>query len=86
MSLFLSFTKSFSKTISTATKESDNINTISSEDKEKVRKTKVVSFGEIEIIDVESYKKYNQLKELILEDKENCWIKCYDNFCNCGIF
>ena len=52
MSFFLNLTKSFSKTISTASKEFDTNNTISTEEKEKVRKTKVVNFGEIEIIDV----------------------------------
>ena len=86
MSFFLNLTKSFSKTISTASKEFDTNNTISTEEKEKVRKTKVVSFGEIEIIDVESYKKYNQLNEIILEDRENSFLNCYGNFCNCGIF
>ena len=86
MSFFLNLTKSFSKTISTASKEFDTINTISTEEKEKVRKTKVVNFGEIEIIDVESYKKYNQLNEIILEDRENCFLNCYGNFCICGIF
>ena len=86
MSFFLNLSKSFSKTISTASKELDNINTISSEEKEKVKTKKVVAFGEIEIIDVESYKKYNQLDILIFEDRENSCMECYDNFCNCEIF
>ena len=86
MSFFLNLSKSFSKTISTASKELDNINTISSEEKEKVRTKKVVSFGEIEIIDVESFKKYNQLDEIIFEDRENSCMECYGNFCNCEIF
>ena len=86
MSFFLNLSKSFSKTISTASKELDNINTISSEEKEKVRTKKVVSFGEIEIIDVESFKKYNQLDIIIFEDRENSCMECYGNFCNCEIF
>ena len=86
MSFFLNLSKSFSKTISTASKELDNINTISSEEKEKVKTKKVVAFGEIEIIDVESYKKYNQLDILIFEDRENSCMECYGNFCNCEIF
>ena len=86
MSFFLNLSKSFSKTISTASKELDNINTISSEEKEKVKTKKVVAFGEIEIIDIESYKKYNQLDILIFEDRENSCMECYDNFCNCEIF
>ena len=86
MSFFLNLSKSFSKTISTASKELDNINTISSEEKEKVRTKKVVSFGEIEIIDVESFKKYNQLDVIIFEDRENSCMECYGNFCNCEIF
>ena len=86
MSFFLNLSKSFSKTISTASKELDNNNTISSEEKEKVKTKKVVAFGEIEIIDVESYKKYNQLDILIFEDRENSCMECYGNFCNCEIF
>ena len=86
MSFFLNLSKSFSKTISTASKELDNINTISSEEKEKVKTKKVVAFGEIEIIDIESYKKYNQLDILIFEDRENSCMECYGNFCNCEIF
>ena len=86
MSFFLNLSKSFSKTISTASKELDNINTISSEEKENVKTKKVVAFGEIEIIDVESYKKYNQLDILIFEDRENSCMECYGNFCNCEIF
>ena len=86
MSFFHNLSKSFSKTISTASKELDNINTISSEEKENVKTKKVVAFGEIEIIDVESYKKYNQLDILIFEDRENSCMECYGNFCNCEIF
>ena len=86
MSFFLNLSKSFSKTISTASKELDNINTISSEEKEKVITKKFVSFGEIEIIDVESFKKYNQLDVIIFEDRENSCMECYGNFCNCEIF
>ena len=62
-------------------------NTLSTtEDKNKTRKSKTVSFGDTKIIDVESYKVYNQLDELSLEDIERHHIRCCGNHCKCEIF
>ena len=68
-----------------------DFNTISTIEKlrltiEKLRltKNKNVSFGKIEIIDVESYKKYNQIKILTFESIESNCLKACDN-CRCII-
>lgn len=67
-------------------KEETNFNTLSVQDKERITNPKVVSFGPVEIINVESYKKYNGLEELSLEDKEiGCMKKC-SIYCKCDIY
>ena len=61
-----------------------DFNTISTIEKLRLTKNKNVSFGKIEIIDVESYKKYNQIKILTFESIESNCIKACDN-CRCMI-
>ena len=69
-----------------SSKEETNFNTLSVQDKERIINPKVVSFGPVEIIDVESYKKYNELDGLKLEDKEiGCMKKC-SIYCKCNIY
>ena len=87
MSFFYNLTSSISKTFSVTSKDVDIYNTLSTtEDKNKTRKSKTVSFGDTEIIEVESYKLYNQLDELSLEDIERHHIRCCGNHCKCEIF
>ena len=93
MSLIWSFSKSISKQLTKSTnfltissKDERNVNTIGSIKKGRITKSKAVTFGEVEIVDVESYKKYNELNELSLEDKEiGCSKKC-SIYCQCNIF
>ena len=67
-----------------SSKEETNFNTLSA--KERTTNPKVVSFGSVQIINVESYKKYNELDGLSLEDKEiGCMKKC-SIYCKCGIY
>ena len=61
-----------------------DFNTISTIEKLRLTKNKNVSFGKIEIIDVESYKKYNQIKILTFESIESNCLKACDN-CRCII-
>ena len=61
-----------------------DFNTISTIEKLRLTKNKNVSFGKIEIIDVESYKKYNQIKILTFESIESNCLKVCDN-CRCII-
>ena len=61
-----------------------DFNTISTIEKLRLTKNKNVSFGKIEIIDVESYKKYNQIKILTFESIESNCLKACDN-CRCVI-
>ena len=61
-----------------------DFNTISTIEKLRLTKNKNVSFGKIEIIDVESYKKYNQIKILTFESIESSCLKACDN-CRCII-
>ena len=61
-----------------------DFNTISTIEKLRLTKNKNVSFGKIEIIDVESYKKYNQIKILTFESIESSCLKACDN-CRCMI-
>ena len=62
-----------------------NRNTISTVEKERLTKDKTVSFKGIEIIEVESYKKYNQIPILSFESIESNCIKTYEE-CRCDIF
>ena len=62
-----------------------DFNTLSTIEKLRLTKNKNVSFGKIEIIDVESYKKYNQIKILTFESIESNCLKACDN-CRCMIF
>ena len=58
---------------------------ISNDENLKQNKIKTVFFNSVEIIDVESYKKYNQEGILKIETIEkNCISECKD--CNCTIF
>ena len=68
-------------TASTNDKNCDT-NTISTFEKERLTKIKKVSFGTIEIIEVESYKKYNQLRILSFESIESNCLRAYD-YCQC---
>ena len=61
-----------------------DFNTISTIEKLRLTKNKNVSFGKIEIIDVESYKKYNQIKILTFESIESNCLKACGN-CRCVI-
>ena len=62
-----------------------NLNSISTIEKPRITKSKTVSFKGIEIIEVESYKKYNEIKYLSLESLESNCMKSYEE-CKCGIF
>ncbi len=64
-----------------------DLNTLSTIEKEKGRiiKSKTVSFKGIEIVEVESYKKYNQIPFLSLESIESDCIKTYEE-CRCISF
>ena len=62
-----------------------NRNTISTVEKERLTKDKTVQFKGIEIIEVESYKKYNQIPILSFESIESNCIKTYEE-CRCNIF
>ena len=62
-----------------------NRNTVSTIEKERLTKDKTVSFKGIEIIEVESYKKYNQIPILSFESIESNCIKAYEE-CRCDIF
>ena len=93
MSFLWNLTSSFSKkfksnsqTFTISTKEGETYNTISSEEKYRNTKTKGVKFNDIEIIDVESYKHYNKLDELYMEENERgCMKRCGQN-CKCELF
>ncbi len=78
--------KNNSQIISFSAKEGDNLNTLSTEGKYRNSTSKFVTFSDIEIIDVESYKEYNKLDEIYLEDNEkSCSEKCGGN-CKCILF
>ena len=62
-----------------------NRNTISTVEKERLTKDNTVQFKGIEIIEVESYKKYNQMPILSFESIESNCLKTYEE-CKCGIF
>ena len=88
----MSFAENYSKKLNT-TKinniDSSSIDSkqtnISNDENLKQNKIKTVFFNSVEIIDVESYKKYNQEGILKIETIEkNCVHKCKD--CNCTIF
>ena len=86
MSFFDNFKDNILRTFTTSSKERDIYNnTTSTDDKSKHRKSKEVSFGDIKIIDVESYKLYNQLDEIYLEENDHFHIKCCDKSCKCEI-
>ncbi len=87
MSFLSNLANNISKTFSMSSKDVDIYNTLTTtEDKNKRRKSKVVSFGDTKIIDVESYKTYNQLNELSLEEIEHHRIKCCGIQCKCEVF
>ena len=81
------FDKGIFKVITSMADKIMDFNTNSTIDKEKERitKNKTVSFKGIEIIEVESYKKYNQIPFLSLESIENDCIKAYEE-CRCILF
>ena len=87
MSFLSNLANNISKTFSMSSKDVDIYNTLTTtEDKNKRRKCKVVSFGDTKIIDVESYKIYNQLNELSLEEIEHHRIKCCGIQYKCEVF
>ena len=61
-----------------------DFNTISTVEKLRITKNKTVTFGKIDIIEVESYKKYNQIKIMTFETIESSCSKACDN-CRCMI-
>ena len=92
MSYIWNLTKSISKQFTGSTefftissKDEKNLQTLSVEEKGRLTKSKSVTFGDIEIVEVESYKKYNELDELSLEDKEIGCMKRCNIYCNCTI-
>ena len=95
MSIIWNPTKNISKKLTSSsnafsTLSSNNeyvFNTISTEEKGRLTtQTKSVSFGPVEIVKVESYKKYNQLEEISYETTESGCMKCCGTFCQCNIF
>ena len=94
MSFTLNKTKKLSKinnssneifTFSFAEEKNNDYNTISTIEKVRFTKNKTVSFKHVEIINVESYKKYNQIGILSFESIENNCSKVCDT-CDCDIF
>ena len=91
MSFIWNLTKSISKQFTgnsdfftISTKDEKNFNTLSLEENGRLTKSKTVTFGDIEIVEVESYKKYNEFNELSLEDNEiGCMKRCN---CKCNLF
>ena len=95
MSIIWNFTKKICSkntvnddAFSTIPSKDDKVfNTISTEEKGRLTtQTKNVSFGPVEIVEVDSYKKYNQLEELSYENIESGCMKCCRIYCQCGIF
>ena len=90
MSSFWSLTKSLtmkfttnSEILTISTKDEKRSNTISAG---RLTKIKCVNFKDIEIIDVESYKKYNLLDDISLESNEDgCMDRCGVH-CKCNLF
>ena len=64
--------------------KNNDFNTISTVEKLRITKNKTVTFGKIDIIEVESYKKYNQIKIMTFETIESSCSKACDN-CRCMI-
>ena len=75
--------KEFLKTPLKEDKISD-FNTSSTLEKVLTTKNKVVNFGGIEIIEVESYKEYNKISTLTLESIGNRCSQAYHE-CKCSI-
>ena len=65
--------------------KNNDYNTITTVEKVRLTKSKTVTFRQIEIINVESYKKYNQIGYLTFESLENNCTRTCDS-CNCNIF
>ncbi len=93
MSHIWDFTKSLSKKITgnsdfftISSKDEKIYNTISTDEKGRLTEIpkKSVSFGKVEVIEVESYKEYNQL-DLSYEIEEGCIKRC-GIYCNCKNF
>ena len=77
MPILYSLTSRISKSFSINTKEIDINNSLSkTEGKSKLRKSKYASLVSTKIINVGSYKIYNQLNELSFEDIEHRHIRC----------
>ena len=72
-------------TFSFVEEKNNDYNTISTIEKVRFTKNKTVSFKQVEIINVESYKKYNQIGLLTFESIENNCTKVCDA-CDCDIF
>ena len=85
-SISTQFTKN-SDLFTISSKDEGHFKTFSTQEKGIITKSKTVTFGEVKVIDVESYKKYNELGGLIIEDKEiGCMKRCGIYCRNCNIF
>ena len=62
-----------------------DLNTVSTLEKGRLAKAKKVMFKGVEIIEVESFKKYNEIPLLTFESLESNCMKSYEA-CNCNIF
>ena len=94
MSYIWDFTKNLSKKITGSTdyftinsKDEKVYNTISTDEKGRLTAIpkKTVSFGKVEIIEVESYKEYNQLDLSYEYIDDGCRKRC-GIYCNCKNF
>lgn len=94
MSNIWGFTKSFSQKITgsidiftISSKDEKVFNTISTDEKGRLTAIpkKKVSFGKVEVIEVESYKEYNQLDLSYEYTDDGCMKRC-GIYCNCKNF
>ncbi len=70
--------------LSSFEEKKNDFKTNSTSEKIIITKNKIVSFNGIEIIDVESYKKYNQMPIITLESIEKKCLQGYHE-CKCNI-
>ena len=96
MSNIWNFTKNLSKKVTgssdfftISSKDEKAFNTISTDEKGRLTTIpkKSVSFGKVEVIEVESYKEYNQLDLSFenIDDGNGCMKRC-GIYCNCKNF
>ena len=82
---FKKFNNNEAISLSSVEEKNLDFNTISTIEKDRLSKRKNVSFKGVEIIEVESYKEYNQIPILSFESLESNCSKAYGD-CNCDIF